>query len=169
MSSIKVLAQKVTKINAEVLVAGFFQDDRPLTGLAAELDWINNGILSRLILRNRICGEVKETTLLAAQRKLHAQKILMIGLGKKEHLTQRILQDIYSHIGKTLSQLHIKDCAVELFGLTGRASEDGKGVEAILKNLRTDSDPPMELSLLVPEEEHAQRIRQQVLQLTGTA
>jgi hypothetical protein len=40
MSSIKVLAQKVTKINAEVLVAGFFQDDRPLIGLAAELAWI---------------------------------------------------------------------------------------------------------------------------------
>jgi len=152
-----------------VLVAGFFQDDRPLTGLAAELDWINNGILSRLILRNRIRGAVKETTLLAARRKLHAQKILMIGLGKREDLTQRILQDIYFHIGKTLSQLHIKDCAVELFGLTGRASEDAKGVEAILNSLRTDSDPPMELSLLVPEEEQAQRIRQRVLQLTGSA
>jgi leucyl aminopeptidase len=169
MSSIKVLAQKVTKINAEVLVAGFFQDDQPLTGLAAELDWIYNGILSRLILRNRIRGEVKETTLLATQRKLRAQKILMIGLGKREELTQRILQDIYSHIGQTLSKLHIKDSAVELFGLTGRASEDAKGLEAILKSLRTDPDHPMELSLLVPEEEQAQRIRQRVLHLAGSA
>ncbi|MBI3596328.1 MAG: hypothetical protein HY203_04140 [Nitrospirae bacterium] len=169
MSSIKVLAQKVTKINAEVLVAGFFQDDCPLTGLAAELDWIYNGILSRLILRNRIRGDVKETTLLATQRKLHAQKILIIGLGKREELTQRILQDIYSHIGHTLSQLHIKDCAVELFGQTGRASEDAKAVEVILKSLRTDPGCPMELSLLVPEEEKAQRIRQRVLDLTGSA
>jgi len=169
MSPIKVLAQKVTKINAEVLVAGFFQDDRPLTGLAADLDWINNGILSRLILGNRIRGKVKETTLLAAQRKLHVQKILMIGLGKREELTQKILQDIYSHIGQTLSQLHIKDSAVELFGQTGRASEDAKGIEAIIKSLRVDSDRPMELSLLVPEEEQAQRIRQRVLQLAGSA
>ncbi|HTN44008.1 MAG TPA: M17 family peptidase N-terminal domain-containing protein [Nitrospiria bacterium] len=169
MSSIKVLAQKVTKIHAEVLVAGFFRDDRPLTGLAAELDWIYNGILSRLILRNRICGDLKETTLLATQRKLQAHKILIIGLGKREELTPIILQDIYSHVGRTLSQLHIKDCAVELFGQTGRAPEDAKTVEVILNSLRPGPGGPMDLSLLVPEEEKAQRIRQRVLDLTGNA
>ncbi|HET6466194.1 MAG TPA: M17 family peptidase N-terminal domain-containing protein [Nitrospiria bacterium] len=169
MSPIKVLAQKVTKVNAEMLVAGFFQDDRPLTGLAAELDWIYNGILSRLILRDRIRGGLKETTLLAAQRKLHAHKVLIIGLGKRKELTQKVLHDICSHIGRTLSQLHIKDCAIELFGQTGRALEDAKALEVILESLRADPDRPLEMSLLVSDEEKAQRVRQHVFDLIGSA
>lgn len=167
MSSIKVVAQRVTKVNTEMIVAGFFQDDRPLTGLAAELDWILNGILSRLILRNRIRGDVNETTLLATQRKLHAHKILIIGLGKRTELTQRIFQQIITHLGHTLSKLQIKDCAVGLFGQSGRTSDDARMVETIVNSFRSDPDRPLDLSLLISEEEKAQRIRQQVLELTG--
>lgn len=169
MSPVKVIAQKATKLHAEALVAGFFQDDRPLAGLSAEIDWIHNGIISHLILRGRLRGTLKETTLLATQRKLHANKILLVGLGKKDQLTPKILQEVYSHIRHTLSQLRIKDYAVEWFGPTGPAVEEAKIIEAVRAGLGTDPGRSIEMTLLVPDEEKAQRIRQRVQDATGDA
>lgn len=169
MSPVKVIAQKATKLHTEALVAGFFQDDRPLAGLSAEIDWIHNGIISHLILHGKIRGDLRETTLLAAQRKLHASKILLIGLGNKDRLTPKILQEVYSHIDHTLSQLHIKDYAVEWFGQAGPAVEEAKLVEAVLTGLGTGPGRSIEVTLLVPDEEKAQRVRQRVQGATGDA
>ncbi|MEK6683973.1 MAG: M17 family peptidase N-terminal domain-containing protein [Nitrospirota bacterium] len=169
MSPVKIIAQRATKLHAGALVAGFFKDDRPLAGLSAEIDWIHNGIISHLILRGRIRGDLKETTLLATQRKLHVNNILLIGLGKKDPLTPQTLQEVYSHISHTLSQLHITDYAVEWFGPTGPAVEEAKIVEAVLAGLGTDPGRSIERTLLVPDEEKAQRIRQRMQSATGDA
>jgi Cytosol aminopeptidase family, N-terminal domain len=168
MPPVNVIAQKTSKIHAEVLVAGFFQDDRPLEGLCAELDWIHCGIISHLILRDKIRGILKETALVATQRKLHAHKILFIGLGKRVQWTLQTLQLVYSHISRTLIQLHIKDCAVELFGQAGFPSDDARNLQAVLTGLGPGSGEGIEISLLVPNEERAQRMRQRVREVMGT-
>ena len=54
--NLKTVSQRVTRIHSEVIVLGFFQDVRPLIGLAADIDWIYDGILSRLILGRKIQG-----------------------------------------------------------------------------------------------------------------
>lgn len=168
MPPVKVIAQKATKLHAEALVAGFFQDDRPLTGLSAEIDWIHNGIISHLILRGKIHGDLKETTLLATQRKLHANKILLVGLGKKDRLTPKTLQEVYAHISHALSQLHVKEYAVELFP-AGPAAQEAKVVEAVLAGLGPSPGRSIEMTLLVPDEEKAQRIRQHMQGAVGDA
>lgn len=168
MPHVKVIAQKPSKIHAEVLVAGLFEDDRPLAGLCAELDWINGGIISHMILRGKIHGNLKETALLATQRKLYARKILLIGLGKKTQSSIKTLQDVYSHIARTLLLLHVKDCAVEVFDKAGFTSDHARVVEAVLTGLEAGSGQEMEISLLVPDEERAQRLRQRVQEVTGT-
>lgn len=169
LSRVKVVAQKVTRVRSEILVLGFFQDARPLAGLAAEVDWIHNGILSRLILHSKIRGVLGETTLLATQRKLHAHKVLVIGLGKKEKFTDQALQEVYSRIYQILLQLHIHDCAVELFSSADSTLEGTKAVEAILQHLSTDPSRRFEMTFLVPDEEKAQRIQQHVYNLAGNA
>ena len=169
MLPVKIISQKASKLHAEALVAGFFQDDRPLTGLSAEIDLIHNGIISHLILRGKIHGDLKETTLLATQRKLHANKILLVGLGKKDQLTPKTLQTVYSHIDHILSQLHVKDYAVELFGPTGPTAAEVKVVEAVLAGLREGPARSIEMTLLVSDEERAERIRQHLQVSAGDA
>jgi leucyl aminopeptidase len=168
MSPVNVIAQKATKLHAEALVAGIFEEDRPLAGLSAEIDWIHNGIISHLMLRGKIHGDLKETTLLATQRKFQAGKILLIGLGKKNRMNARTLQEIYSHIHHTLSQLHIKTYAVEWFGQAGTALDEAAMVEAVLAGLNRDPDRSVEMTLLVPDEEKAQRVRQRVQDALGS-
>jgi len=162
MTPVQVIAQKATKLHAEALVAGVFKDDRPLTGLSAEVDWIHNGLISRLMIRGKIHGDLKETTLLATQRKFQAGKILIIGLGKKDRMNPQTLQEIYSHIHRTLSQLQIKNYAVEWFGRPGTSHDEASVVEAVLSGLDRDPERSVEMTLLVPDEEKAQRVRQRV-------
>jgi Cytosol aminopeptidase family, N-terminal domain len=169
MPHLNVIAQRPTKVQAEILIAGLFQDDRPLTGLAAELDWVHDGIISRLILRGTIRGELRETTLLASQRKTRAQKILLIGLGKKAEWTAAILEGVCSHIDRILSKLHVKDCALEVFGLSRPAPEDPRVVDTIRERLGQNSEPDLEVTLFVPDEDRAQRIRQHLRPTVGIA
>lgn len=169
LSRVKVVAQKITKVRSEILVLGLFQDMRPLTGLAAEIDWIHNGILSRLLLHGKIRGVLGETTLLATQRKLHAHKVLVMGLGKRERFTDQNLREVYSRIYQTLSQLHIHDCAVELFSPSDSTLEGSRALEAVLRCQSMDPGRRIEMTFLVPDEEKAQRIQQHVYKLAGNA
>ena len=46
--TVKVVLQDVTRVESEAVVVGFFEDVRPLKGLAGQLDWVLCGSLSNL-------------------------------------------------------------------------------------------------------------------------
>ncbi|OGW16812.1 MAG: hypothetical protein A2X56_00575 [Nitrospirae bacterium GWC2_57_13] len=79
----KVLLQDIKKLEAEAVIVGIYEDVRPLTGLAGELDWLLCGSLSAILLERRINGSLGDVALLTSQRKIPAQKIFMIGLGER--------------------------------------------------------------------------------------
>ena len=49
----QVLLQDIKKIETGAIIVGFFEDVRPLKGLAGELDWLLCGALSRLIINKK--------------------------------------------------------------------------------------------------------------------
>jgi cytosol aminopeptidase family protein len=79
--TVKVIFQDITKVESEAIVVGFFEDVRPLKGLAGQLDWLLCGALSNLLLLNKLRGSQGEMALLTARGKIPAQKIFMVGLG----------------------------------------------------------------------------------------
>ena len=64
-------------------VAVVFQDERPLTGLAARADWRLNGFLSRLLVDNRFSGDRGEWLLVHTQGRLSFTHLFLVGLGRK--------------------------------------------------------------------------------------
>ncbi len=167
MPSLKVITQKVTKLHSEVLVLGFFQNDRPLKGLAAEIDWIYNGLISRLILRKKIKGGVGEAMLLATERKLYTHKVLVMGLGIREDYTEKTAQDVYCRVRNALIELQIKDCALDLFGFSDGCLRIDQCIQALIHGLYMDPAPGIETLILAQDEENAQRIQQQIYQAVG--
>lgn len=167
---IKVMTERVTKVHAEILVLGIFQDVRPLKGLAGEVDWIYNGIISHLILREKIFGRVGEATLLATQRKLPTPKILIMGLGKREKFTDTTFQEICEIALNTISQLQTKQCAMELFDLTHCALDSAKSIETFIRVMKPMTvQEGLELSLLVRDENKARQIQQRLSGAWGSA
>ena len=80
---LKVIIQDIKKLETDALIVNFFEDVRPLKGLAGELDWLLCGSLSHLILNNKINGSLGDVALLTSQGKIPAKKIFLLGLGPK--------------------------------------------------------------------------------------
>jgi hypothetical protein len=54
--TMKVILQDIKKLATEALIVGFYEDVRPLKGVAGELDWLLCGSLSSLVLSKKIRG-----------------------------------------------------------------------------------------------------------------
>ena len=79
--TLKVVHQDVTRVESEAVVVGFFEDVRPLKGLAGQLDWLLCGSLSDLLIAGKLRGSPGEVALLTARGKVPAQKVFLVGLG----------------------------------------------------------------------------------------
>ena len=60
--------------DAEIAVAGFFQDHRPLRGGAARVDWRLCGLLSELLMSGELEGRRDEAVLMPSARHLRAPR-----------------------------------------------------------------------------------------------
>lgn len=77
------LHHDLTRVEADLLVAPLWSDDRPPRGVAGFADWHLCGFLSRLIIGGRLSGAAGETTLVAVQGRLLAPRLLLLGHGRR--------------------------------------------------------------------------------------
>ena len=81
-------------IEAEVVVAGFFLEDRPLRGGAGRVDWRLCGRISQMLLDRRISAELGSASLMAATPAFKAPRILLFGLGSRADFALTVAQDL---------------------------------------------------------------------------
>ena len=74
------------RLEGEVVAAFFFEDERPLRGPAALLDWRLNGRLTELLAQGRASGASGEHVLVANNGKLGSGAALFCGAGKGREL-----------------------------------------------------------------------------------
>jgi hypothetical protein len=65
----------------DLALVAYFEDERPLRGLAAFLDWRAGGKLSRLLRSGWCTGRAGEAVLLPGARGLPSDRIVLLGLG----------------------------------------------------------------------------------------
>ena len=105
----------IKKLETEALIVGFYEDVRPLKGLAGELDWLLCGSLSSLIINNKLCGSLGEVALLTSRAKVPAKKIFMVGLGPKEGLSPSSLRSAVRTAVSSTLDAGVKNTAIEYF------------------------------------------------------
>ncbi len=71
------------RIEADLAVAGFFLDERPLRGAAGRADWRLCGVVTELVGSGRLRGKVGEATLVPSMGRLAAERVLLLGLGRR--------------------------------------------------------------------------------------
>lgn len=86
MTSVRVVAQAPDRMPGEVVAGFFFEDQRPVDGAAALLDWRLNGLLSRLLLDGSATGRPGEYILVRNNGKLATPWILFAGGGMLQNL-----------------------------------------------------------------------------------
>ena len=148
--TLTVILQDIKKLETEALIVGFYEDVRPLKGLAGELDWLLCGSLSSLIIKNKMRGSLGEVALLTSRSKVPAKKIFMVGLGPKAGLSPSSLRSAVRTAVSSALDAGVKNTAIEYFQpLTTPSQEE---VSALREGLSEGAGGrSVDIALLAPD------------------
>lgn len=96
----------------DVLVTGFFEDERPLQGASGWVDWRLNGRFSRILMEDRVKGTWQELTLMPSEGRLRARLILLIGLGRVKEYSYLRLRELSLFVLNTLEKLRVAEVCI---------------------------------------------------------
>jgi hypothetical protein len=144
-------AVPIERAVSDVLVATFFEDDRPLRGGAGRADWRLCGTLSRLLEAGRLRGSAGDAALVGTGSAFASPRLLLLGLGPTVHLERSALRRVADDALSRATGLGfpLVGISLPLCGRPGELPLDASAaafVEAALA-----PEPPLAgLSLLVP-------------------
>ncbi len=114
-------------------VFAFFEDERPLRGLAALVDWRTAGAVSALLRRGFCTGRAHELVLLPGRHDLPTERIVLLGLGPRAALDLAAARR--AALDMVAMALRLRPAAV-LFALPS-GGEDRELSEALLAGVVT--------------------------------
>jgi len=112
----KVIAEDATRIKTDALIVTLFEEMKPLDGDSAAIDKALAGTISQLISQGEIKGKLNEVTLIHTLSKLPATRVAVVGLGKKEELSQDKLRGAVAETCRLLRRKGVKDIATTAQG-----------------------------------------------------
>lgn len=147
---VSAIQQDIKKIEADALVVVFFEDVRPLKGLAGELDWLLCGAISKLLIDEKVRGALGETALLTSQGKIPAQKIFMVGLGPRKSVSESTLRTAAKHAATALAGAGAVRGAMEFYRPQNISPADAaRSMEAGLRE--GAGGRPVDVLLIAPD------------------
>ena len=108
---IMVDTRALAKIETEALVTYSFEQEKPIEGVLARLDEAVGGALSKLFTSGELAGKMLETTLLYYPQGLAAQRLLVLGAGKKDRFGTAELRRLAGTAVRTLKTRQVKSVA----------------------------------------------------------
>src|SRR5579862_7161592 len=105
---ITVDTRQPAKIETEALVTYLFEQEKLAEGALSQLDAATGGELSKLAAAGELTGKLMETTLLHYPQGLAAQRLLIIGAGKKEKFIPADLRRLAGAAVRTLKSRQVK-------------------------------------------------------------
>jgi hypothetical protein len=119
----------------DLLVSGFFEDQRPLKGTSGLIDWRLNGMLSRLLKEGRMTGEWQEATLIPSRGRLTPPFLLLLGLGKIRDYSTLRLRALFPRLFETLKNLRSPTICLSFPTNEKYHVDCGKSAEVLLEGM----------------------------------
>jgi leucyl aminopeptidase len=98
----------LAKIETEALVTYVFEQEKPVEGLLAQLDGATGSALSKLSASGELTGKTLESTLLYYPQGLSAQRLYILGAGKKEKFGTSELRRLAGAAVRSLKSRQVK-------------------------------------------------------------
>ena len=129
----------VDKIEADVVALTFFEDERPLRGVAGLADWRMNGALSRLILNETLSGKEGESLLMSTDGLILSPRLLLFGLGESKSFDGKRFQGLLSTFVGSIAKLKFRRFAITIPGSSLFSTE--KAVDSVKKEIEKAGMP----------------------------
>jgi hypothetical protein len=127
--------EKVDVQECDVLVTGFFKDERPLKGSSGWVDWRLNGMLSRFLMETKLTGDWKEMTLIPSQGRIMPRMILLLGLGTVKEYSYLRLRELPPHLLETLKKLDASKVCLSFPFEESTSVDCGKLTEVLIEGI----------------------------------
>ena len=140
------------KIETEALVTYAFEQDKPIEGALSTLDAATGGALSKLASSGELTGKMMETTLVHYPQGLLAQRLLILGAGKRDKLGSAELRKLAGAAVRMLKSKKVKRLVFAVREKDQNAESAQAIVEGILlgnfelEKYKTDKKPETELA-----------------------
>ncbi len=108
------VSEPLEDIPADALVFFSLQDEPAPRGRLGYADWILCGALSRLRARGKYLGERDSCALLYPDKKMRAERVLVIGLGSRAELNLTAFYRLSYQTAQTILNLHCTAVGLEL-------------------------------------------------------
>lgn len=123
MTSLARLELPADQLPGEAVAVLFFEDQRPLRGPSAVLDWRLDGQLTRALLNGQLTGCAGEHAIFQSNAKLRADWVLFIGGGKCDGLCADTYATLVRHLLSTAGQAGFSNLSLCLPGIEDAAND----------------------------------------------
>ena len=106
---IKIKIGTVEKESAEILVFYLYEDVKTIGGPIAYCDKALNSTISELIKKKEFAGKLNKTTVLPTYGRLHAKRIMLVGLGMKKDVTPDKIRQAAGVTASTVRDMGINE------------------------------------------------------------
>ena len=114
---IKVIADNITKIEADAIVVNLFEGGEEIIGATAAVDKALDGAISLLIKQREIQGKLGEVSIIHTLGKLPARMVVVVGLGKRETFDLDKVRQVVGCFCRSLRKLNCLKVATILHGV----------------------------------------------------
>jgi len=101
MNMLRILDLPPDRIDGEAVAALFFEDERPVLGPAALLDWRLNGLLTDMLIQGQARGRAGEHVLVPNNGKVAADWIFFLGGGSRKGFGLEACEGLLRHFLQT--------------------------------------------------------------------
>lgn len=161
-----VQAASVTAIETPLLVVNLFEGVSEPRGATGAVDAAMDGLITRMIAEKEISGKLNEVVVFHTLGKLAAQRVAVVGLGKREDFTPERARQAAGTAAKRARQLKLKTFATVVHGAgqggldpreAAQALVEGSGLAAYrytrFKSEKEDLAPDLEEVVIVENDE----------------
>ena len=134
--------------SGQVLVSYIFTDSRPPKGVAGYVDWLMDGQISDLIIKNKVKGSLGESLLLVTGSKIYAHFLLIIGAGNPKKLRLRMLKEIGKCTAKVLNGLRVSHYGLYPHNLFLSHLDKFKIMDELFDGLKSTSNEKIQVTIL---------------------
>ncbi len=126
---------EVDLLECEVLVCGFFEDERPLRGSCGWVDWRLNGRISHFIEEKKLIGKWEEVILIPTQGRLQSPFLLLFGLGKIREYSYLRVREMVPFLLRPVRRLSVSKVSFSLPYHEDYHVDCGKLIEVLLEGI----------------------------------
>ncbi len=112
--NIAVKKGKLENFKSQAIVLALFEKDRELTGPAESVDRLSGGLITDLLKNGDFAAKPSQISVLYTRGGIPAQRIALVGLGKKEEINLEKVRAAYSKIMQHLRNINLTEAAVSI-------------------------------------------------------